>query len=214
VEGGRPPFKTLFETLLFYPWCVTLVTLVLLGLHRLWVLIPFSAAVSLAGLVYGLWRPDADIVNLPPALQSGWFVPHVVTYFVSYAALFASFVLAVCALLWPRWRPFGSAEGSPGMDRFAHLAAVFGISALTLGLVMGAAWGKCAWGDYWSWDPKENWALVSWLAYLLYLHVRLMDGWQGRRAMALLVLAFGAVVFTYLGIHLLPTSKDSLHVYQ
>lgn len=204
VSAGRPPFKTLFETLVFYPLCVSAVTLVLIRLHGLHVLTPFSAAVCLGGLGYALCRPDTEVVNLPPALQSGWFVPHVVTYFVSYATLFASAVLALIALV----------RRSEAFEGHAHGAAVFGIATLTAGLVMGGIWGKYAWGDYWSWDPKENWALVTWLAYLLYLHLRLMDGWQGRRAMVLLVVAFGAVVFTYLGVHLLPTGKESLHVYQ
>jgi len=79
---------------------------------------------------------------------------------------------------------------------------------------MGAAWGKFAWGDYWSWDPKENWALVTWLAYMAYLHLARMPGWQGRRSAWLLVVSFGAVMFTWLGMHLLPTADNSLHVYQ
>jgi len=216
VRAERPPFKTLFETLIFYPWCVAAVTLVLIGLHRLFVLVPFAALASLVGLAYALVRPDVEIVSLPPALQSGWFVPHVVTYFVAYAGLFASFVLAVLALLEPFWAGRRGAEsGSPeGLARYAHQACVFGVTALTLGLVMGAVWGKFAWGDYWSWDPKENWALVTWLAYLAYLHIRLTPAWRGRRAMWLLVFSFGAVVFTYLGMNLLPSAEKSLHVYQ
>lgn len=219
IQAGRAPFKTLYETLLFYPWCVAVVTLVLIGLHRLYVLTPFAAGVSLMGLGYALYRPDVEIINLPPALQSGWFVPHVVIYFVAYAALFISFVLAVLALITPRWGRVKellpvSADADSGFEQHAHAAAVFGVTALTLGLVMGAIWGKYAWGDYWSWDPKENWALVSWLAYLIYLHLRLMSGWGKRRASWILVFAFGAIVFTYLGVGILPAAQESLHVYQ
>ena len=211
IEAGRAPFKTLYETLLLYPWCVWVVTLVLLALYRLWALVPFSAAANVAGLVYAAVRPDVEIVHLPPALQSPWFVPHVVTYFVAYAALFASFSLAALALARPAWR---SDRDGAGFEEYAHRAAMFGLASLTLGLLMGALWGKEAWGDYWSWDPKENWALVSWLAYLVYLHLRLVRGWQGRPAMVILVLSFAAVVFTYLGMSLLPSAGGSLHVYQ
>lgn len=211
IEAGRPPFKTLYETLLLYPWCVWAVTLVLVAMYRLWVLIPFSAGANLIGLVYAVMRPDVEVVNLPPALQSVWFVPHVVTYFVAYAGLFASFALALLALARGGWR---SGESGCGFEDYAHRAAMFGIAALTLGLVMGALWGKAAWGDYWTWDPKENWALVSWLSYLIYLHLRLVRGWQGRPAMAILVFSFAAVVFTYLGMSLLPSAGGSLHVYQ
>lgn len=211
IEAGRAPFKTLYETLLFYPWCVGVATLVLIALHRLRVLIPFSSATCIFGLAYALAKPDVEIVNLPPALQSAWFVPHVVTYFIAYGALFASFALAILALAKPAWK---SQESGQGFEDFAHQAVMFGFAALTLGVVMGAVWGKEAWGDYWQWDPKENWALVSWLAYLVYLHIRLVRGWTGRRAMAVCAASFAAVVFTYLGMSLLPTASDSLHVYQ
>ncbi len=220
LEAGHPPFKTLYETLIFYPWCVALVTFALIGLHRLYFLVPFAGGVSLIGLAYALYRPEAEITNIPPALQSGWFIPHVVTYFVSYAALFASFALAVLALAQPWWvNRKKAAKAKPqtaqvDFELFAHQATVFGVCALTLGLVMGAIWGKVAWGDYWSWDPKENWALVSWLAYMIYLHLRLVAGWRGQKAMWILVLAFAAVVFTYLGINLLPSAAGSLHAYQ
>jgi len=212
TEAGRPPFKTLYETLLLAPACIWGVTLVLVGLYRLWVLVPFSAGVNAACLLHAVLKPDVEISSLPPALQSAWFVPHVVTYFAAYAGLFASFVLALLALIRPSRAP--GQTGPPGFEDYAHRAASFGIAALTLGLGMGAAWGKEAWGDYWTWDPKENWALVSWLSYLIYLHLRRVRGWKGRPAMTILLLSFLAVVFTYLGMRLLPTSEGSLHVYQ
>lgn len=209
IDYGRPPFKTLFETMVFYPLCVAAVALILVWLHRLSVLVPFSAAACLAGLVYALSRPDLEVVNLPPALQSAWFVPHVVTYFIAYAALFASAVLALIELV----RRTPPADGGEGFLAHANHAAIFGFVALTLGLIMGGIWGKYAWGDYWSWDPKENWALVTWLAYLLYFHLRRIEGWQGRRSMVVLIVAFAAVVFTYLGVNMLPTSASSMHTY-
>ena len=171
--------------MIFYPLCVAAVTLLLVRLHGLYVLVPFSAAICLAGLGYALYRPDMEVVNLPPALQSAWFVPHVVTYFIAYAALFISCVLAVIEIVRQTWlknRP-------ESFETYANQAAIFGLVALTLGLIMGGMWGKYAWGDYWSWDPKENWALVTWLAYLLYFHLRRIDGWQGRRGMIVLALA-------------------------
>jgi ABC-type transport system involved in cytochrome c biogenesis permease subunit len=91
---------------------------------------------------------------------------------------------------------------------------VFGFVALTLGLAMGALWAKSAWGEYWSWDVKENWAFITWLSYLSYHHFRLLRTWRGRRALWVNVACFAAVMFTYLGMHLLPTASNSLHVYQ
>jgi cytochrome c-type biogenesis protein CcsB len=216
VEAGRPPFKTLFETMVFYPWCLGVVTLALVLARGLTVLVPFAAGASLAGLLYALLRPELETVHLPPALQSALFVPHVTTYFIAYSALFVSCALALVAL-WTRARAGRGEDGAPAVRAWesqAHSAAVFGLGALTFGLMMGAVWGKYAWGDYWAWDPKENWALITWLAYMIYVHLRLMDGWGGRRAMVLLVASFAAVVFTYLGMNLLPTAGSSMHVYQ
>jgi cytochrome c-type biogenesis protein CcsB len=220
LAAGHPPFKTLYETLVFYPWCVAIVTFVLVALHRLYFLVPFAGGISVIGLLYALYKPDMEIVSLPPALQSGWFIPHVVTYLVAYASLFASFALAVLALAQPYWRARVNKLKTviPGsefrFEQYAHQSAVFGIVTLTLGLVMGSIWGKVAWGEYWGWDPKENWSLVCWLAYMIYLHLRLIAGWRERKAMWVLVLAFGAVVFTYLGVNILPSASTSLHTYQ
>jgi len=221
VEGGQPPLRTLFETMIFYPWCVALLTFFLIGLYRLFFLVPFASGIALPGLIYILLvRPDMGIANLPPALQSIWFIPHVTTYFVAYAALFVSFVLAALSLIQPWWvgrrkQPeTESGFGSIMFEQYAHQAVVFGICAMTFGLTMGAIWGKVAWGDYWSWDPKENWALVTWLAYMIYLHLRLIAGWREKRAMWILVFAFAAVLFTYLGMKILPTAIGSLHAYQ
>jgi cytochrome c-type biogenesis protein CcsB len=228
VGMGRPPFKTLYETLLLAPFCIAAVGLLMIWLHRLSLLTAFAALGALICLYCAYRRPDWEVVLLPPALQSAWFVPHVITYFISYAALFISFVLAALALFQGRngdKQPQAGRASLPVLTgteagpttplaEAAHKSAVFGFVTLTLGLAMGAAWGKGAWGDYWQWDPKENWALITWLCYLAYQHLRLLGPWRGKRALWVNIACFGAVMFTYLGMHLLPTAGGSLHVYQ
>jgi ABC-type transport system involved in cytochrome c biogenesis permease subunit len=125
--------------------------------------------------------------------------------------LFASCSFAVLFLIRPVWKRHGF-ELNP--EKLANYTLDFGFVALTLGLVMGAAWGKVAWGNYWSWDPKENWALITWFTYLITIHLRFVRGWKGRNAAILMIIGFGTVVFTYLGMSLLPTADGSLHVYQ
>ncbi|HEY3321069.1 MAG TPA: cytochrome c biogenesis protein CcsA [Planctomycetota bacterium] len=211
MEAGRAPFKTLYETLFLYPFCIALVSLVLVRLHRLSLLVPVAAGGAIVCLLYAYNRPDLEYVELPPALQSAWFVPHVITYFVAYAALFISFCLAGLALL--KGRKADPSQPIP-LDSAAHKAAVFGFVTLTFGLAMGAAWGKSAWGEYWSWDVKENWAFITWLLYLAYHHVRMLAAWHGRKALWVNMACFAAAMFTYLGMHLLPAASGSLHVYQ
>jgi len=99
-------------------------------------------------------------------------------------------------------------------EKLANGIMRFGFVLLTAGLLMGAFWAKSAWGDYWVWDPKETWSLVSWMIFVIVLHLRYLGHWRGRRFAVLLIVGFGAVMFTYLGMNLLPTADQSLHVYQ
>jgi ABC-type transport system involved in cytochrome c biogenesis permease subunit len=74
---------------------------------------------------------------------------------------------------------------------------------LTLGLVSGFVYAKSVWGNFWSWDPKEVWAGITWLLYAALLHQRLTVGWRGRRAAIMAIIGFAAVLFTFLGVNFL-----------
>jgi ABC-type transport system involved in cytochrome c biogenesis permease subunit len=77
-------------------------------------------------------------------------------------------------------------------------------------IATGAYWANQTWGSYWSWDPKETWALITWLAYAGYLHMRIARGWRGRRAAYFAIIGFAVVLFTFFGVtYLLP----GLHAY-
>jgi len=95
------------------------------------------------------------------------------------------------------------------IDELIYSCATLGFIFLTLGIVTGSVWAHYAWGSYWSWDPKETWSLITWLAYAMMLHVRLMRGWRGLRMAIMAIIGFACVLFTYLGVNLLP----SLHSY-
>jgi cytochrome c-type biogenesis protein CcsB len=95
------------------------------------------------------------------------------------------------------------------LDRLIYRAVILGFFLLTFGILTGAVWAETAWGKYWSWDPKEDASLVTWLIYAAILHARLLKGWQGRRIAWLAVLGFLAVIFTYFGVNYL----QSMHAY-
>ncbi len=217
IEADRPPFKTLYESLLLFCWCASLIYLLVERRARM-PLIGAGAALMLAGTVaYAFFKKDIEVVNLPPALQSPWFVPHVVVYFVGYGALALATLAAVIYLIKPHWQvQLRGLRGDTmiGYDDLMHGGIMLGYALLTVGLLLGSIWAKEAWGDYWTWDPKENWALVSWLTYGLYLHARRLPQWKGRKAAWLAIAGFATVMFTYLGMHLLPTAAGSAHVYQ
>jgi ABC-type transport system involved in cytochrome c biogenesis permease subunit len=141
-----------------------------------------------------------------PALQSVWFVPQVVVYMMAYALLGAVTLFAV--YLWFRRREPQADE----MSMCDNLTRV-GWSFLTMGMVMGALWAKQAWGDYWSWDPKETWAAATWLAYLLYMHLRSAERTAYNWAFGLLVFAFLLLQMCWWGINFLPAAQGGMHTY-
>lgn len=223
IEAGRAPFKSLFESLVFFAFTTGVVYLAFERLYRTRVFGALAALLTLALLGYALGKWDAEIVQLPPALQSAWFVPHVVVYFVGYAAVAIAALLAAVQLLAPRvpalrrlttLRAGTILTGKPlDLEQMTYELIRFGFVLLTVGLLVGSVWAKSAWGDFWVWDPKENWSLVTWLVYGAYLHLRRVRGWRGDRAAWLVLLGFAVVMFTYLGMSMLPTAEESAHVY-
>jgi ABC-type transport system involved in cytochrome c biogenesis permease subunit len=87
-----------------------------------------------------------------------------------------------------------------------------GWAFLTLGMVMGSLWAKEAWGDYWTWDPKETWAAATWLGYLLYMHIRRYVK-DYDYTFALLIFDFILLQMCWWGINFLPAAQSSVHVY-
>ena len=124
------------------------------------------------------------------------------------AGLFASFLYL---LLW--WRRDGLEAMMPSsevLDKLTYKTIGIAFPLLTLMIAAGAYWANRTWGSYWSWDPKETWALITWFVYAGYLHMRITRGWRGRRAAAFAILGFVVVLFTFFGVtYLLP----GLHAY-
>ena len=215
IEADRPPFKSLFESMVLLSACIAVVYLVEERMHRTRVFGAAAAFGAFAVLLFALTKWDAEIVTLPPALQSGWFIPHVVVYFFGYGALFLATVFSLFQLFKPTLTiNAGTALRGPiSVETLAYDTIRFGFVLLTFGLLVGSVWAKAAWGDYWVWDPKENWSLVSWLVYAGYLHLRHVKSWRGNRAAWLSIAGFAVVMFTYLGMELLPSAAESAHVY-
>ena len=95
------------------------------------------------------------------------------------------------------------------LDRWGYEAVLLGVPFMTLNLITGAIWAYYAWGRYWGWDPKETWALITWFIYVLYLHMRILGGWKGRKTAIISVLGFFVVIFTYLGVNLVVSGLHS-----
>lgn len=151
---------------------------------------------------------EKDVAPLVPALQNSLLLTlHVVTAVIGYGAAAVSVAAAVLYLLHPRLRRHGLRwHGLPGrdtLDEIAYRAVVLTFPMLTMMNILGALWADIAWGRYWSWDPKETAAFVTWLIYGAYLHARVVADWRGSRSAWLLIVAFAAILFTFLGNHFL-----------
>lgn len=95
------------------------------------------------------------------------------------------------------------------LDNISYRIIGLGFPLLTIGIIAGAVWANEAWGSYWSWDPKETWALITWLVFAAYLHARITKGWQGRRPAILASAGFLVVWVCYLGVNLLGKGLHS-----
>ncbi len=198
LATGHGPFANQHEFAVSFAW----------GIVAAWVYFEFRYAVrslalavlpvALAMLVYAQ-AIDTDAQPLVPALQNNFLLTlHVATAVLSYGAAAVAFGAAVLYLVRPRisWRGLPSAAV---LDEIGYRAAVLAYPLMTVMILLGAIWADIAWGSYWSWDPKETAALVTWLIYGAYLHARVVRDWRGERAAWLLILGFAAVLFTYFG---------------
>jgi ABC-type transport system involved in cytochrome c biogenesis permease subunit len=203
----RPPLRTLGETRLWYAALIPLVGFLVEYRWKIDWLKYYCMGLATFFLVINMLHPEVFDKTLMPALQSPWFIPHVIVYLVGYVLLAASSVTALHNVsLQIRHK-----ENTNG-EYVSHYLALLGFVLLSFGLIFGALWAKEAWGHYWTWDPKETWAFLSWLAYLGYLHAfsykidRSKLQWY-------LALSFVVLLVCWFGVNYLPSAANSVHTY-
>lgn len=222
LQAGYPPFTNMYESMLFFGACIAVIYLGFELTTRIrkagWAVV-LLAALTIA---YASFRTDSEISPLIPALRSNWLTVHVVSYFIGYGAMTTSFVVSLIYLIGRKNREeTGETASRAAFGELTRKVVAFGFPFLTVGLITGAVWAKTAWGDYWSWDPKETWSLITWLIYLNFLHLRYTMpsiakslGWKPRSALLVenifALVGFAALCFTYLGVNYL---LKGLHSY-
>ena len=204
VSLDRPPLRTMGETRLWYSFFLTIAGALTYHRWRFRWILSFTTVLSTVFCLINLFKPELHDKSLMPALQSAWFVPHVTVYMFSYSVLGCACLLAIAGLV-SRKHDF-----LPSADNLVYI----GLGLLTMGMLSGAVWAKQAWGDYWSWDPKETWAAATWAAYLLYIHLRLTKKNKKKRLCYwLLIFSFVLLQMCWYGLSYLPAAQQSQHVY-
>lgn len=204
----RPPLRTMGETRLWYSFFLPLAGIIVYSRWQYKWILGFSTLLAAVFVCINLFRPEIHSKTLMPALQSPWFAPHVIVYMMAYALLGAAVVMSVYLLF---------CKKEAGTDREMEITdnlVYVELSFMTLGMLMGAIWAKEAWGHYWAWDPKETWAAITWLSYLVYIHYRLYRPRSIRPSLWLIIIAFCLLQMCWWGINYLPSAQGmSVHTY-
>jgi len=182
------------------------VLLVLYTRWRMKRLLPIVVLLVAALAIVSYLIPIVRSTTLVPALQSPWFFPHILVYIVCYSLMGVAAVIAVYGLF---KQPIPSYL-LPLASSIVYVGLIF----MTFGMMFGAFWAKEAWGHYWSWDPKETWAAITWLSYLVYVHYRQIPRHRERLALWMLIVSFVLLQMCWWGINYLPSAQgSSVHTY-
>jgi cytochrome c-type biogenesis protein CcsB len=237
VSQGYFPLSNLYESLIFLSWGISFIHLIveyktqsrLIGAISTPLLFFLSGFSSLT-----LPTDMQKALPLVPSLQSNWLMMHVSMMMVSYATLILGSLLSILYLAFLFFSGQNNqvaiettqvelesslvASSSVSYSKLSLLQTVdiwsyriigLGFPFLTIGIISGAVWANEAWGSYWSWDPKETWALITWLVFAIYLHSRLLKGWQGKQAAILGSCGFFVIWICYLGVNFLGKGLHS-----
>jgi len=213
TDIGHIPVSNLYEVFILFSIITALIYLYYEGRYKTralggFVLLVISAAVAFL-LWYAFERQAHEIQPLIPALQSYWMKIHVPANFIGYGAFSLAAMVGVAYLIQARKTTTDkSTSGESGipalavLDDIMYKSIALGFAFFTIATVLGAMWAAEAWGGYWSWDPKETWALIVWLNYAAWLHLRLTKGWRGSVMAWWSIIGLFVTLFAFLGVNM------------
>ena len=223
--GFLLPATNMFEAISYMAWMIVLFYLI-----AQWFILKtpkFGAFALFVPIFLMTWNSQAlvstpgagDPRDLFPSLKSNLLWIHVSCMFISYAIFALGATFAVLYILRLKRVPFltrlDHRFGLRWLDDMSYRFTLFSFPVLSLGVFLGAWWASQAWGRPWAWDPKEVWALIVWLLYLAYIHLRIYWNWVGYRPALMNLIAFMAVMITFKGVNLLNEifGLESIHAY-
>lgn len=216
-DVGHIPVSNLYEVFILF--CVTTAIIYLHYEKRYrtralggFVLLVISAAIGFL-LWYTFDRGAHEIQPLVPALQSYWMKIHVPANFIGYGCFSIAAMLGLAYLARgddANPRPvFARLPARDDIDDMMYKAVALGFAFFTVATILGSLWAAEAWGGYWSWDPKETWALIVWLNYAAWLHMRISRNWQGPAMAAWAIVGLFVTLFAFLGVNMFLSGLHS-----
>lgn len=218
-DVGHIPVSNLYEVFILFSVITALLYLFYENRYRTRALGGFVLLVISAAVGFLLWytfdRGAHQIQPLVPALQSYWMKIHVPANFVGYGAFALAAMVGIAYLFRSHQerRPGGGAgsvlPSLEMLDDVMYKSIALGFAFFTVATILGALWAAEAWGGYWSWDPKETWALIVWLNYAAWLHMRLTKGWRGTPMAWWAVVGLFVTLFAFLGVNMFLSGLHS-----
>jgi len=209
VMAHRLPLSNQFEFATAFAWGIALMLVLVRGKLKAEWLNTIAMPAAFLVLSYAALQPR-EITELMPALKSAWFGLHIGSAVFSYSA----FVIAGCVglrrILTARKELEGKELRLSQMDFLSYRLVAVGFLLLTVVILSGAIWAEQAWSAFWTWDPKEVWALITWIIYAVYLHLRLRGRKSGSFLAWYIIIAVPVVLFTFAGVN---TLMSGLHSY-
>ena len=212
-DVGHIPISNLYEVFILFCLITALIYLYYEGLFATRQLGGFVMLVVTAAVGFILWytfdRQADGIQPLVPALQSYWMKIHVPANFIGYGAFSLAAMVASASLLAQRGILASRLPSLEVLDDLMYKAIAVGFAFFTIATILGAMWAAEAWGGYWSWDPKETWALIVWLNYAAWLHLRLVKGLRGPLLAWWALIGLLVTSFAFLGVNMFLTGLHS-----
>ena len=213
ADVGHIPVSNLYEVFILFSLITAMFYLYYEQHYATRQLGAFVMLVISAAVVFLMWytvtRDAADIQPLVPALQSWWMKIHVPANFIGYGTFALSAMVAAAYLLKSSGYLVDRLPPLEVLDDLMYKAISVGFAFFTVATILGALWAAEAWGGYWSWDPKETWALIVWLNYAAWLHMRLMTGLRGRVASWWALVGLLVTTFAFLGVNMFLSGLHS-----
>ncbi|MFZ5579245.1 MAG: c-type cytochrome biogenesis protein CcsB [Pseudomonadota bacterium] len=216
VDYGHIPVSNLYEVFILFSVITALIYLFYEGRYRTRNLGGFVMLVISAAVAFLLWytfdRGANQIQPLVPALNSYWMKIHVPANFIGYGAFALAAMVGIAYLIKHKLGGDGENDRLPKLavlDDLMYKSIALGFGFFTVATILGAMWAAEAWGGYWSWDPKETWALIVWLNYAAWLHLRLTKGWRGTPMAWWAVIGLFVTTFAFLGVNMFLSGLHS-----